>query len=84
MRKIPRLIISIPLAGICYWLTLVGFGALLEMVENFPSIRGVISHLWVASQPFAFGIFVFIFEALICYGLLGLVLQRSRSTSQED
>jgi len=83
MRKILRLIISIPLAGVCYWLTLVGFGALLDMVENLPSIRIVIGYIWVASQPFAFGIFVFIFEALICYWLLELALPRSRSASQK-
>ena len=78
MSKIVRLLVSIPLAVVFYWCTLVGLGALIDMVSDLPPLRAVIGTLWVAAQPFAFGIFVFVAEAFVCYWLLGLVIKSKK------
>ena len=75
MNKIARFLVSIPLAGGSYWCTLVGLGALIDILSGFPSISALIGFLWVAAQPFVFGVFVFVGEVIICYWLLGLVIK---------
>jgi hypothetical protein len=63
-------------ALLCYYLTVTALDFLTDNLPKSHPLRPFVGLLWAASQPFMFGIFVFALEALGCFWVAGIFMQR--------